>query len=114
MTEYLIFIVVIAVVVSFVSKKVLAAVCKGMGWDNPFVSVKELMRQGHSFPEAMAISRQKRSDLEMKGFAIGLSMMLRDKKRRHMSREEYEMNEKIHQEYMMNMYGNPEEETEDL
>ena len=110
MIVYLISIVIIAVVLSFVSKKIIAVVCKAMGWDNPFVSVKELMRQGHSFFEAMAISRQKRADLEMKGFAIGLSMMLRDKRRRHMSREEYERNEKIHQEYMKNMYGESEEE----
>ena len=101
MFEFFITIVIAAVVLSFVSKKIIAVVCKAMGWDNPFVSVKELMRQGHSFPEAMAISHAKRSEFELKGFIYGASKFLPFGRRNYVSSEEYFPNEQVRQQYMM-------------
>ena len=76
MTGFIIYSVIFAVVIGLVSKKATAAVCKKMGWDNPFISVKELMQQGHSFSEAMAISHAKREKFKWTAFLICASKLL--------------------------------------
>lgn len=101
MLEFVIVIAVAVVVMTFVSNKVTAIVCKAMGWDNPFVSVKELMRQGHSFPEALAISSGKRSKFALKAFIIAADKFLPFGRRQRFYSEEYFPNEQVRQQYMM-------------
>lgn len=101
MFEFFAVLVIAVLVMTFVSNKVTAVVCKAMGWDNPFVSVKELMRQGHSFPEAFAISNAKRSEFALKAFIIAANKFLPFGRRQYVSSEEYFPNEQVRQQYMM-------------